>query len=58
MFTKQIQAVIQGMLDARKEMELPEGQVVLSPYSHTTERELFDYWYEGYDAHRPPKIVS
>jgi hypothetical protein len=57
MFTQQIQAVIQGMLDARKEMELPDG-IALNPYDPNSESEQWHYWHEGYNAHRSPMIVS
>jgi hypothetical protein len=58
MFTKHVQAVIQGMLDARKDLECSWDEVIVNPYDPNSESEQWDYWWEGYNAHRSPKIVS
>ena len=51
-------AVIQGMLDARKNFDLPDSQVIVCPFDIETESELYDRWWEGFNFHRHPNIVT
>lgn len=53
---KHIKGFIQGMLDARANADAPKG--VINPYNLETESELWDYWWEGFNNHRDPIIVT
>jgi hypothetical protein len=50
-------AFIQGMLDAREDSRISYEKCIISPFDPTTESEEWDYWWEGFNYHRAPKIV-
>jgi hypothetical protein len=50
-------AFIQGMLDARKALDIPDNRCIVSPFDMEMESEEWDYWWEGYNFHRDPKII-
>jgi hypothetical protein len=48
---------IQGMLDARTDFTLSAEQTACNPFDSQTERDEWQGWIAGYDAHRHPNIV-
>jgi hypothetical protein len=51
-------AEVQGMLDARREDYLQQGEYLLNPYDMDSEDKLWSAWWRGHEFHRSARVCK